>query len=206
MYAEITFGGNPMRNLIVVMYESELRATEVRLHFLQMQKEYLVDVEDAVIATRKDNGKVKLNQMYSLTAGGALSGGFWGTLVGLIFLNPLLGLMVGAGTGAVAGALTDVGIDDNFMKTLAAKLQPSTSALFLLVRSELTDKVLGEIKGTGGTILQTSLSHEDETRLQKALNDKDATLIADDISKTDPVIEAFPHEQSKSEKKVLETV
>ncbi len=193
-----------MRNLLVVMYESELRATEVRLHFLQMQKEYLIDVEDAVVATRKDNGKVKLNQMYSLTAGGALSGGFWGTLVGLIFLNPLLGLVVGAGSGAVAGALTDVGINDNFMKTLAEKLQPGTSALFLLVRSELTDRVLGELKGTGGTVMQTSLSHEDEARLQAALNAKEEFAV-------EPVIEPLPDKATdtsghneKTESKVLE--
>lgn len=159
-----------MRNLIAVMYDSELKAQEVRVDFLKMQKSYLVSLEDAVVATRKQNGKIKLHQMYNLTAGGALSGGFWGTLIGLIFLNPLLGLAVGAGTGAVAGALTDVGINDDFMKTLAEKLQPGTSALFVLVNSDITDKVLDELKGTGGTIIQSSLSHDDQARLQAALD------------------------------------
>lgn len=159
-----------MRNLIAVMYDTELKAQEVRVDFLKMQKSYLVSLEDAVVATRKENGKVKLHQMYNLTAGGALSGGFWGTLIGLIFLNPLLGLVVGAGTGAAAGALSDVGINDDFMKKLAEKLQPGTSALFVLVTSDITDKVLDELKGTGGTILQSSLSHEDEARLQAALS------------------------------------
>ena len=160
-----------MRNLIVVMYDSELKASEERLNFLKLQKDYLVDLEDAVVATRKENGKVKLHQMYSLTAGGAISGGFWGTLIGLIFLNPLLGLVVGAGSGAVAGALSDVGINDDFMKQLGQKLQPGTSALFVLVNSALTDKVLDALRGSGGTVLQSSLSHEDEARLQQALSD-----------------------------------
>ena len=159
-----------MRNLIVVTYDSELKADEVRLEFLKMQKAYLVDLEDAVVVTRKQNGKIKLNQMYNLTAGGALSGGFWGMLIGLIFLNPLIGLVVGAGTGAVAGALSDVGIDDDFMKQLAEKLQPGTSALFVLVTSDISDKVLHELQGTGGIVLQSSLSHEDEARLQAALD------------------------------------
>ncbi len=175
-----------MRNLIVVMYTSELAATEVRLSFLKMQKEYLVDLEDAVIATRKENGKIKLNQMYSLTASGALGGGFWGTLIGLIFLNPLLGLVVGAGTGAVAGALADVGIDDKFMKSLAEKLTPGSSALFVLVHSDITDKVLEELEGTGGTILRSSLSHENENRLQAALS-------AQDYSFTVPPADAAPN-------------
>ena len=105
--------------------------------------------------------------MYNLTASGAVGGGFWGVLIGLIFMNPLLGLVVGAGAGAVAGALSDVGINDDFMKQ---KLTPGTSALFVLVDSDLTDKVLDALRGTGGTVLQSSLSHEDEAKLQAALN------------------------------------
>lgn len=160
-----------MRTLIAVTYPTEHKADEVRTDFLKMQKEYLVDLEDAVVVTRKPDGKVKLHQMYNLTAGGALSGGFWGTLIGLIFLNPLLGLVVGAGAGALSGALADVGINDDFMKDLGKNLQPGGSALFVLVHSELTDKVLNELRGTGGSVLKSSLSHEDETRLQEALNE-----------------------------------
>lgn len=159
-----------MRNLIVVAYPDELKAEQVRLDFLKLQREYLVELEDAVVAVRKTDGKVKLRQMYNLTAGGAVSGGFWGLLIGLIFLNPLLGAVIGMGTGAAAGALSDVGIDDKFMKELAASMKEGSSALFLLVRSEITDKVLDELKGTGGTIIKTSLSHEDESRLQTALD------------------------------------
>ena len=160
-----------MRKLIVVTYDTEFKAEEVRLAFLKMQKAYLVSVEDAVVVVRKADGKVRLHQMYHLTASGAVGGGFWGILIGLIFLNPLLGLVVGAGAGAVAGALSDVGIDDNYMRNLGKQLQPGSSALFLLVDSDLTDKVLEELKGTGGTILQSSLSHEDEARLQKVLSE-----------------------------------
>ena len=159
-----------MRNLIVVAYPDELKAEQVRLDFLRMQKEFLVDLEDAVVAVRKPDGKVKLRQMYNLAVGGALGGGFWGLLIGLIFMVPLLGLAVGAGSGAVAGALSDAGIDDNFMKNLAKTLKPGSSALFVLVRSEVTDRMLQELQGTGGTIIKTSLSHEDEERLQKAFD------------------------------------
>ena len=123
-----------------------------------------------MVVTRKQDGKVKLHQLFNLTATGALSGGFWGTLIGLIFLNPLLGLVVGAGAGAVGGALSDVGINDDFMKQLGEKLKPGSSALFVLVDSEITDKVLAELRGSGGEIIQSSLSHEDESRLQAALS------------------------------------
>lgn len=159
-----------MRNLIVVAYDDELKAEAVRLDFLKMQQDYLVEIEDAVVAVRKPDGKVKLRQMVNLTASGAVGGGFWGLLIGVLFMNPLLGAVVGTGAGAVAGALSDVGINDNFMRQMAGNLQPGGSALFVLVRSDITDKVLKELEGTGGKIVKTSLSHEDEGKLQAALD------------------------------------
>ena len=159
-----------MSTLVVIGYKDLYQAEEVRLKLWKLQKDYLIDLEDAVVATKDQDGKVKLHQAVNLTATGALSGGFWGSLIGLIFLNPLLGLAMGAAAGAVSGALADVGINDRFMRQLAATMQPGSSALFVLARKATPDKVLEEIQGTGGTILQTSLSHEDEAKLQAALN------------------------------------
>lgn len=159
-----------MSDLIVVAYDDMFEAETVRLKLLKMQKEYLVDLEDAVVAVKDQAGKVKLNQMYHLAASGALGGGFWGALIGLIFMMPVLGAVVGAASGAAAGALSDVGIDDDFMKKLAEALKPGTSMLFVLIRKMTTDKVLAELSGTGGKVLQTSLSHDDEAKLQTALD------------------------------------
>ena len=161
-----------MSTLIVVGYKDIHKAEEVRLQLWKLQRDYLLDLEDAVVVVKDIKGKVKLHQAVNLTSAGAMNGGFWGALIGLIFLNPLLGLAVGASAGAVSGALTDVGIDDNFMKELGATMTPGSSSLFVLLRnpSAAPDKVLEELKGTGGTILKTSLSHEDEAKLQAALN------------------------------------
>ncbi|MGB8397000.1 MAG: DUF1269 domain-containing protein [Pseudolabrys sp.] len=159
-----------MSTLVVIGYNEIHKAEEVRLTLVKLQRDYLIDLEDAVAVTKDAKGKIKLHQTVNLTAAGATSGGFWGMLIGLMFLNPLLGLAVGASAGAVSGALVDLGINDQFMKDLAATLTPNSSALFVLVRKSTPDKVLEEVKGTGGTILKTSLSHEDETRLQAALS------------------------------------
>ena len=159
-----------MSTLVVIGYDDEFKAEEVRLKLRKLQKDYLVDLEDAVVAVKNAKGKVKLHQAVNLTAAGAIGGGFWGSLIGLIFLNPILGAAVGATAGAVSGALTDVGINDKFMKELAAAMNPGSSALFVLVRKATPDKVLDEVKGTGGNILKTSLSHDDEAKLQAALN------------------------------------
>ena len=161
-----------MSDLIVIGYDDLFKAEETRLKLVKMQRDYLIDLEDAVVAVKDKDGKVKLNQAYPLTQMGAVGGGFWGALVGMLFLNPLLGAAVGAGAGAgaISGALSDVGVNDKFMKELAQNFQPGSSALFVLVRKATPDKVLEELKGAGGKVLQTSLSHEDESKLQAALD------------------------------------
>lgn len=158
-----------MSTLVVIGYDDEFKAEEVRLKLRKLQKEYLIDLEDAVVAVKDAKGKVKLHQAVNLTAAGAVGGGFWGSLIGLIFLNPLLGAAVGAAAGAVSGALSDVGIDDDFMKELSDNMSPGTSALFVLIRKATVDKVLDELHGSGGKVLKTSLSHEDEAKLQAAI-------------------------------------
>jgi uncharacterized membrane protein len=159
-----------MSTLVVVGYDDLFKAEEVRLKLMKMQKDYLIDLGDAAVAVKDQSGKVKLHQAVNMTAAGAVSGGFWGTLIGLIFLNPLIGLAVGATTGAVSGALTDLGINDKFMKDLAETLKPGSSALFVLVQKATPDKVLEELAGTGGKVLKSSLSHDNEAKLQAALN------------------------------------
>jgi uncharacterized membrane protein len=159
-----------MSQLVVIGYDDVHKAEEVRLKLVKMQRDYLIDLEDAVVVSKRPDGKIKLNQALNLTAFGAVEGTFWGTLIGLLFLNPIFGAAMGASAGAISGALSDVGINDNFMKELGKTLQPNTSALFVLVKHMTPDKCLEELAGTGGKIIKTSLTHEDEDKLQKALD------------------------------------
>lgn len=159
-----------MADLIAVTFPSEADAEAVRNKVLALQKDYLIDIGDAVIAVKNESGAVKLNQLISTTAAGAAGGSFWGLLIGVLFMNPLVGVAAGAASGAIAGALTDVGVNDRFMKDLAAqKIEPGQAVLFVLVKSVTGDKVLEALKGVGGTILQTSLDHTREDALRKAL-------------------------------------
>ena len=167
-----------MSDLVVIAFPTEAKAEEVRQKLLTMQKEYLLELGDAVVAVKDAKGNIKLNQMFNTTAGGAVGGAFWGTLMGLIFLMPLAGAALGAASGAVGGALSDVGINDKFMKETAAAIQPGTAALFVLVRRVTADKVLEGLKGEGGTVLKTSLDHTKEAALQAALAGVQASMPA----------------------------
>ena len=111
-----------MSDLVAIVYPSEAKAEEVRQRLLKLQKEYLITIGDAVIAVKTDAGDIKLNQLVNTTAVGAMTGSFWGLLVGVLFLNPIIGVAVGAASGALGGALSDFGINDSFMKELSANL------------------------------------------------------------------------------------
>jgi uncharacterized membrane protein len=163
-----------MSNLIVIGFKNEADAFEMRAALTKLQAQYLIEMEDAVVVTRDAKGKVQLHQAVNLVAAGAVSGGFWGMLIGMLFLNPLAGFAIGAGSGALSGKLTDIGINDEFMKELGATLTPESSALFVLVRKSTPDKVLDGLKAFAGKgkVLQTSLTKDKEDELRAFVEGK----------------------------------
>ncbi|MCU4180021.1 DUF1269 domain-containing protein [Bosea sp. BH3] len=158
-----------MSDLVFIGFPTEKQAEEVRQKVLSLQREYLIELGDAVVVVKDEKGHVKLNQMINLTATGAASGALWGTLIGFIFLAPLVGTAIGAASGALGGRFSDIGINDQFMKDAASSLQPNTAGLFLLIRKMTTDKVLADLKGAGGTLIKTSFDETKEEQLREAL-------------------------------------
>ncbi|GAA4217599.1 putative membrane protein [Sagittula marina] len=160
-----------MSELIVIGYETPDKAEEARADLMKMAGEYLVDVADAVVAVADAEGNVKLNQMVNMWTAGATGGAFWGLLVGMIFFNPLLGVAVGAGAGALSGALTDYGINDDFMKEVGGVLQPGQAALFMMVRTNASDRVIERLGEHGGRVLRTNLDTDAENHLRRAFDE-----------------------------------
>ena len=159
--------GSTMSHLVAVAYEDVGTAQQVVANLGRAQAGHDVEIDDLVVVERRGDGKVKLHQP-SLAGAGAAGGALWGGLIGLIFLMPLFGMAIGAAAGAAGGAATDTGVDDKFMKELGEQLAPGGAAVIALMRSELTDKVLGQIE-IPGKIIQTSLDNEAEARLEEAL-------------------------------------
>jgi uncharacterized membrane protein len=156
-----------MSDLVAIAYPDLATAQEVAANTAQLQKSHEIELEDLVIVERRADGKIKLHQP-SLAGTGAVTGALWGGLIGLIFFMPLLGMAIGGAAGAAGGALSDYGIDDNFMKELGSELDEGNAALLLLIRKVSVDKVLPQIK-IPGKVLQTSLDKESEERLTEAL-------------------------------------
>src|SRR3954468_2537681 len=160
-----------MSNLVAIAYPDREAAEQVRRTLLEMQKEHIIELDDMVVVTRSEGGKVKLHQSTSLAGTGAAGGAIWGGLIGLLFLAPLVGMAVGAAAGGASGAMTDLGVDDKFMKELGTNLEAGGAAVIVLVRKSTPDKVLPRIKEYGGHVLQTSLSQEAEESLRTGLGE-----------------------------------
>ncbi|MCU0532380.1 MAG: DUF1269 domain-containing protein [Hydrococcus sp. Prado102] len=158
-----------MSDLIVIGFKDKFTADEVLLDLRKLEREYLIDLEDAAIVIRNQEGKIQVKQTQELVSSGALGGGFWGLLLGFLFFNPLLGWAIGAAAGALSGSLTDIGIDDNFIREVGETIEPGTSAIFILARKSTPDKVLEDLSQFEGKVLRTSLSKADEAELQAAL-------------------------------------
>lgn len=160
-----------MSSLVVVGFPTVEEAEKVRRELVDIQREQLIALEDAVVVEHDAEGKVHLRQSTNLTTAGAIGGGFWGSLVGLLFLNPLLGAAVGAGIGAASGSLSDLGINDGFMREVGETLPAGSAALCLLLRDATPDRVIERLRSHAphARLLRTNLSHTDEDRLREML-------------------------------------
>ncbi|MGV8839561.1 MAG: DUF1269 domain-containing protein [Bauldia sp.] len=166
-----------MSELVVVGFDDVFEADRVLTVLLRLEREHLIDLEDAVVAFRRPDGAVHVKQTISPPVLGAVSGlargTIWGGLIGLLFFSPLAGLAVGAvagaGIGAAAGTTLDYGIDDGVIQRIADQLKPDTSALFLLIEKAQPERVLDELRPFGGHVIRTSLSPEQEERLRQAV-------------------------------------
>lgn len=158
-----------MSELIVIGYPDEKTAKKVLDKAVELEKDYLIDLEEAAVVVRDRKGKLHVTTTDQLTEAGALGGIFWGALIGLIFLVPLFGAALGGLSGAVFGKLGDLGLKENFKRQVGELLQPGTSAIMFVARKMTPDKVLEELAPYGGSVLRSSLDHEADEHLQEAL-------------------------------------
>ncbi|MEU5000511.1 DUF1269 domain-containing protein [Streptomyces sp. NPDC021622] len=159
-----------MTELVVLGFSDRQKAEEVLRLGADLSRQELLDLEDAALAWRTPDGKVHVQQAHSTTGAGAVTGAVWGTLFGMLFLMPVFGAAVGAAAGAAAGRLRDVGIDDAFIKEVAATLEPDRAAVFALVRKSTPDRVRAALRPFDPTVIRTSLTKEREEELVAALH------------------------------------
>lgn len=185
-----------MAELIVVGFKNNMyRATEVLNELSAMNDDWVVDLHDAVAVYRDYNGKLRVDQSYQMTTGeGAGWGGLWGLLIGATLALPftagasgaaaagaiaagaLGGTAIGAGAGAIDASTwkDEFGIPEDFVKQVSVMVQPGDSAIYAILRVSDPDVVVNRFKGYGGTILRTTLSREQQAKVEQVLSKKAA--------------------------------
>ncbi len=157
---------------IVTTYPTPEIAEQVVATLRRLEAQHLLELHDVEYCSRDEDGRMRMYASTSRPLAAATLGAFWGTFLGKCFGAPLLGAAIGAAGGALtSNAMTGDGIDKGFIRDLCATLAPGASAVFALVSNATLDKVLPELGVFGGTILHTSLSDDDEARLQGALDE-----------------------------------
>jgi uncharacterized membrane protein len=155
--------------LVAIAYPDLATAEQVRDELRAAAEDGLLQLDDAVLVERTEDGDVVLHQFRSKTGRTAAGGAAAGAVIGMLFLAPLLGAAIGAAGGAIGGQLADEGIDDTFMEDLGANLRPGAAALIALGSTTDREQVIERVKGYGGVVLQSSLSPADHERLRAAL-------------------------------------
>jgi len=180
-----------MAELIVVGFKKDMyRASEVLNNLLQLNDDWVVDLQDAVAVYRDYKGKLRVDQSYQITTGeGAGWGGLWGLVIGSLLAIPFTagasgaaaagaiaagaagGTAIGAGLGALDASSwkDEFGIPDDFVKRVGTLVQPGDSAIFAILRVGDPDVVADQFRGYGGTILRTTLSKDQQAKVEKVL-------------------------------------
>ncbi len=158
-----------MATVTVLKFPTAEGANDALCRVQDLQKQLLIKLHDAAIVSWPEGKKSpKTKQLVDLVGVGAMSGLFWGMLLGFIFATPLFGMAVGAAFGALGGAFRDYGIDDDFIKRVRTQVTEGTSALFLMTSDAVMDRVAEAMKGVKFDFIATNLSREQEQKLREA--------------------------------------
>src|SRR5665647_2548615 len=161
-----------MSELMVLGFDDEAAADAFGDKLAQLQKDLIVQLQDAAEVVRDPDGKPHVKHGHSLVGVGAMGGDFWGMLFGLLFFVPFLGLAIGAGMGALFGKLGKTGIDRQVLEQMGDAIKPGQAGWFLLIGQMTEDKFLAAVKGTKATLVRSNLTEEQEKDLKHAFGAK----------------------------------
>lgn len=182
--------GQIKETLIVTGFPKVSSASRALTRLLELEEQHLIEIRDAVVVHRSDDGKLRSTVRKGMIASGALQGALWGLLLGSVFLVPLIGVLYGAVTGALAAALSDHGVHPGIVAKTARRLEPGTSALFLLIGQATPDKVLAQLHDLKGWFITTSLSVDKERKLRalwRKVQEEGPLATYDDDRRTRPL-------------------
>lgn len=163
-----------MADLIAIAYDDTTTAEKAMAEVQVLQSDLIIQADAVAAIVRDADGTFHTHTNQHAVGAGATWGMFWGFLFGILFFVPVFGMVFGAAFGALMGKLEKGGIDKAFQDQVRAKLQPGTSALFIVFEKVTADKALAALSKFGGDVIKTSLSDETAAEIQKELHGETA--------------------------------
>jgi uncharacterized membrane protein len=157
--------------LVVAAFDDEDKASAVLKDLKQADKDGVLQVINAAVLVKKENGKVSFHETQDVGAGrGAIFGAIAGGLVGLLGgpAGVIVGAAAGAATGGVAAKQIDMGFSDEMLKDMQAGLQPGSSAIVALVQHEWVDRVVAALEELDAKLFRQALTEEIAAQLAEA--------------------------------------
>ena len=166
--------GKIPQTLVGISFDDSFRAQEFLTATKGLAAKGDLMLRDAVLVMKNDDGHTMVHETTDLQPGrSALSGAMWAGLFGLILGGPVgwvAGLAVGAGTGAVAAHVIDLGISDEWVAWFRETVAPGTVTVALLVEELNRDALVKEAaRFTGAELVYANLDDATIKRVEAAL-------------------------------------
>ncbi|HSO69550.1 DUF1269 domain-containing protein [Tessaracoccus sp. Y1736] len=163
-----------MSELIIIGYDDHATATKAQDAVIGLQRDFVVNLSGLAVVRVDEDGKKHIDTPGSIVGVSATGGAMWGMIIGLLFLVPGLGLLIGGAWGALAGAASKAGVNRSLRERVDGLLTPGKAALVVMASKITEDKFSAAMAEFGGTVLKTSLSDEDEKALAEELSGTEA--------------------------------
>ena len=158
-----------MSELIIIGYDDHATAERAQSKVIELQRNFVLNLSGLAVVRVDEDGKKHIDTPGSIVGVSAASGALWGMIIGLLFLVPGVGLLVGGAWGALAGLAGKAGINRSLRERVDGLLTPGKSALVVMAKKLTEDKFAAAMAEFGGTVLKTSLSDEAENELVQEL-------------------------------------
>jgi uncharacterized membrane protein len=172
--------------LVAFVFRDQFRAPEVLNELRRRDYAWVKDLDEAVAVTLNAAGKARVQLSIDIsTYEGAGWAKLWGSLLNSTLFLPATAVLAEAADGLAAsngkahelsqpmnGRSPESGWwrealarSVNFQRDVAALMEPSGSAIFMLLRNADTPVVLKQLRNYGDTIVHTSLSSEQDKKM-----------------------------------------
>jgi len=162
-----------MADLIVISFDTETEAENAYAEIQRLQDDLVVELAGLALVKVDGEGKthVETPGPVGKVGLGAAGGALFGTFLGLLFFVPIAGLVVGGLIGGLFAGLDKTGLNAEFRERVRSTVTAGKSAVVIYATKLTEDKFTAALAPYNGTVVQTSLSAEDEHTMAHDLSD-----------------------------------